>query len=63
MIVDLDDLSDVIAYIDILNSIDPKLVRFKYNNKLLANESSKSNLEYGRELVKFLSTTPTGTPS
>ena len=63
MIVDLKDLADVLAYLHILDSQDPKLVRYKFQDKLLANESTMSNSEYGRTLIKFLSTPPEGLPS
>lgn len=63
MIIDLHDLADVLTYLHILDSQDPKLIRYKFQDKLLANESNLSNSEYGRTLIKFLSTPPAGKPS
>ena len=63
MIVDLDDLRDVLIYLAILDGHDPKLLRYNYNGIMLANESGLSNSEYGRTLIKFLSTPPQGKPS
>ena len=63
MIVPLEDLARVIAIIDAVNRTDPKLLRYNFNGNLMANESSLSNIDYGRELVKFIGTLPEDKPS
>ena len=63
MIIPLEDLARFIAVIDSVNATDPKLLRYKFLDNLMANESQLSNIDYGRELVKFIINPPQGTPS
>lgn len=58
MIVDLVELAGILKTLDMLNAIDPKLLRYSYRDKLLANESSLSNSEYARKLIDLFTQPP-----
>lgn len=63
MIIPLEELARIIAIIDAVNRTDPDMIRYSYNNHLMANESQLNNVDYGRELIKFIITPPENKPS
>ena len=63
MIIPLEELARLIAVLDAVNRTDPKLLRYSFSGNLMANESSLNNVDYGRELIKFIGTPPTGAAS
>lgn len=58
MIVDLVELERLITLVDAINSVDPKLLRYKFLNNTMANESQLSNFDYGRHLIQFITKHP-----
>jgi len=63
MIIPLEEFARLVAIVDAMNRTDPKLLRYSFNDNLMSNESSLSNFDYGRELIKFIGTPPEGKPS
>ena len=58
MIVDLVELAGILKTLDMLNAIDPQLLRYSDRDKLLVNESSLSNSDYARKLIDLFTQPP-----